>query len=90
MMMLENEFDDEDDLSSEGEDLVTALSDDLCEWASKHKLTRVALNDLLSLLRKHGHELPKDSRTLLNTPSQVENIAKCGGKYIYFEILDKL
>ena len=72
--------------TSEGENLVNELSDDLCEWATKHKLTRAAFNDLLSLMRKHGHDLPKDSRTLLNTLSRVDTVAKCGGRYIYFGI----
>ena len=73
------------EISDDGEG-VNALSDDLCEWATKHKLTRAAFSDLLEILRIHGHDLPKDPRTLLNVPTQIETVAKCGGRYIYFGI----
>ena len=72
--------------TSEGEEFVNELCADLSEWATNHKLTRAAFNDLLNLLRKRGHDLPKDSRTVLSTPSQVDTLAKCGGRYIYFGI----
>jgi hypothetical protein len=45
---------------------------------------RQKCNKLLSLLRKYGHQLPKDSRTLLQTPRSVNITEKCGGKYVYF------
>lgn len=57
------------------------LCSDLADWAVTHK----SVNDLLKILRKHGHnELPKDSRTLLCTPKVVERQAKCNGEYIYY------
>lgn len=57
------------------------LEQDLASWATKNKCTRSALNDLLVILRKQGHRLPKDARTLLRTPRTVEIAEKCGGKY---------
>ena len=46
-------------------------SDDLAEllasWAVKHNCTRDCTNDLLKIIREKGHNLPKDSRSLLNT-----------------------
>lgn len=59
------------------------LEQDLASWATKSKCTRSALNDLLVILRKQGHRLPKDARTLLRTPRTVEIAEKCGGKYLY-------
>lgn len=59
------------------------LEQDLALWATKNKCTRSALNDLLVILRKQGHRLPKDARTLLRTPRTVEIVEKCGGKYLY-------
>ena len=32
----------------------------------------------------HVHELPKDARTLLQTPRKVETTEKCNGEYYYF------
>ena len=41
------------------------LHEDLAAWAKATKQTPTALNGLLDLLRRHGHRLPKDARTLL-------------------------
>lgn len=62
------------------------LCQDIAAWATKHKNTRAALNDLLHIFRKHGHRVPKDSRTLLKTPRHIETIEKCGGSYFYVGI----
>ncbi|XP_063882571.1 uncharacterized protein LOC135112246 [Scylla paramamosain] len=45
-----------------------ALEEGLALWASKNNITRQAANELLELLRNNGHNLPKDSRTLMETP----------------------
>ena len=55
-------------------------------WAVKNSCTRQCTNQLLEILRDEGHELPKDSRTLLNTKSAIPSLMKCGGEYIYFGI----
>ena len=63
-------------------------SDDLAEllasWAVKHNCTRDCTNDLLKIIREKGHNLPKDSRSLLNT-ARIEqwSIKKSVGKVIY-------
>lgn len=60
---------------------------DLAEWALKHNCTRSTLNELLSILRQHGHSnLPADGRTLLHTPRHVDVLNRCGGQYAYFGI----
>lgn len=60
---------------------------DLAEWALKHNCTRSTLNELLVILRRHGHKnLPADGRTLLQTPRTVDLLHKCGGQYAYFGI----
>ena len=60
------------------------ISKELSEWILRNKITRTASNELLSILRKHGHnELPKCTRTLLKTPRNYSIKAKCGGSYIY-------
>lgn len=49
------------------------FQDCLKEWAVKHRITKMALNDLLSILITAGFcYLPKDSRTLMKTPKHVE------------------
>ena len=63
---------------------VPDLQAELAAWATEHKLTRPALNDLLSVLIKQGNRLPRDARTLLKTPRTVECEEKCGGCYTYF------
>lgn len=71
------------DSDTESEQCQT-LQEGLAIWATKNKITRASLNELLSLLRQHGNSLPKDARTLLKTPRQVFCNTKCGGQYTYF------
>jgi len=60
----------------------------LAQWALRHNITHVAVNDLLKNLKKFPlfSELPSDARTLLktNTTAIVKNIG--GGVYHYFGI----
>lgn len=79
------------DSDSDGSEMGTSSSDessdlstDLAKWAVKNKATRTSVDKLLSVLRKHEHRLPKDARTLLRTPRQVEAQELCGGQYLYF------
>ncbi len=70
----------------------SSLNDDLATWATEHKITHVALNSLLSILRKHDLNMPKDTRTLLGTVrsnrTKVQN--KAGGQYYYFGLLESI
>ncbi len=70
----------------------SSLNDDLATWATEHKITHVALNSLLSLLRKQDLNLPKDARTLLGTVrsnrTEVQN--KAGGQYYHFGLLESI
>ncbi|XP_060577087.1 uncharacterized protein LOC132734366 isoform X2 [Ruditapes philippinarum] len=69
---------------SENEEL-PSFREKLSAWASTNKLTKGTVDELLQILKKEGHaELPKDSRTLLQTPRTVDCEDKCGGKYIYY------
>lgn len=64
---------------------------ELALWALKNRITHVALNDLLSLLRKNGFEVAKDSRTVLKTKSSVSQVKTFGsGEYVYFGIKNGL
>ena len=56
----------------------------MAKWAAVHPgLSHSCLNQLLAILIQHGHELPKDCRTLMSTPKKVDTVAKCGGQFIY-------
>lgn len=72
----EIDIDDSNDMPS--------LHKDLAEWATTTNQTHASLNKLLGILRKHGHTLPKDSRTLLATPSGFEIKNICGDHYTYY------
>ena len=62
------------------------LSQQLVEWATKHKITQSALTDLLHLLSPYLPELPLDSRTLLATPTSTNIINLETGEFCYFGI----
>ncbi len=70
----------------------SSLNDDLATWATEHKITHVALNSLLSILRKHDLNMPKEARTLLGTVrsnrTKVQN--KPGGQYYHFGLLESI
>lgn len=62
------EYESEDNCP-ENTDRNQELSSWLCSWKHKHNISHTALSELLSELRKRGHaDLPKDARTLLQTP----------------------
>jgi hypothetical protein len=58
--------------------------DELAHWAKYHNIKHVALNDLLKLVREWLSKdcFPKDSRTLLKTPRNV-NLTEIGGGQLY-------
>lgn len=58
------------------------LSNDLRTWAIKTNITKRTLTSLLKILHNFGiKSLPKDSRTLLETPRNVQIVEQAGGKY---------
>ena len=67
---------------------IFTLREELASWASTNNCTRETVNEMLAILRRHGHpDPPKDSRTLLETNNRkTVTIAKCGGQYSYFSI----
>lgn len=77
---------EDDDTNACNADENVSLESELGEWQSKHKLTREALNQLLDILRRQGHRLPKDCRTLMKTPRQINIRELCGGEYLYFGV----
>ena len=70
---------------------ISPLGRALANWRIIYKISLLALNALLIILRSYGHEtdLPKDSRTLLGTPKNSHSYVEVmnNGKYIYFGIL---
>ena len=58
----------------------------LRSWALKHKITSVALGELLSILNNHPYfDLPKDPRTFLSTPRSTTVIKVEPGEYVHFD-----
>ena len=64
----------------------SSLRQELAIWATSNSCTRTCVAELLAILHKYGHsdELPKDARTLLQTPRKVVATEKCNGEYYYF------
>ena len=78
----DEQFDVEESVSPNNE----TLSSELALWYAENNISRIALSKLLVVLRKYGHFLPKDARTLLKTPSNISALRKCKGDFIYFAI----
>ena len=57
-----------------------SLQTELASWLVDSQCRREHADSLLSILRKHSLNLPKDSRNLLQvTPSIIHYLNKCGG-----------
>ena len=52
------------------EETAPDLGEEIAAWAATNKCKRSGLNELLDILRRQGHRLPKDARTLLKTPKE--------------------
>lgn len=89
-----NTIDEEDEIAyTQGEFLQEKLSllNDLTNWAITHKLTLISVTNLLKILRSHGMtELPKDARTLLQTPAKTKIIEMGKGQFWYNGIKSNL
>ena len=70
--------------SDESEPEEMSLQAKLMQWASTFGITLVAVTALLSILRVHHSELPKDARTLLGTQKKIAVHALGGGEYHHF------
>ena len=66
------------------------LTGKLAKWAVENNCTRSSINQLLKILRESSHILPKDSRTLLQTPQVTITEGKCNGTYKYFGMKEQL
>lgn len=77
-------------VSSDNEEPCLSLKEKIVDWATKNKLTRSCLDELLVVLKSEGLQVPKDARTLLQTPKTVNSEEKCGGHYIYYGIKNGL
>lgn len=62
----------------------------LKEWAVRSNISHSHINSLLNILRVHFPSLPKDARTLLQTPRKYEINEVAGGKYHHFGIVEGL
>lgn len=61
----------------------TEIINDIRLWAVENRVNHSAINSLLKILVKYGHDLPNDVRTLLQTPKQVDIIEMTPGKYYH-------
>lgn len=64
----------------------------LADWASNSTIPHVHINSLLSILRQHDcfAELPKDSRTLLQTKKKYDLKTVSPGLYHHFGLLNNI
>lgn len=80
----EEESEDDDSKLSQDVDKSIEFMIKLRFWAVQHRITHSAINDLLSILIFGGFFfLPRDSRTLMETPKKIEIIAVSNEKFWY-------
>lgn len=56
------------------------------DWALKHNVTNNSLSDILIIFNECGIVLPKDARTILNTPRKIEVFPVPPGHYHHFNL----
>lgn len=82
---------DNEEIFFEDQDKVLKVIENLRDWALRNRITHVALNELLYLLSQAGfNNLPKDCRTLLQTPQKVEIVPMGTGHFWYYGIKQSL
>ena len=59
------------------------LQQQIARWAVDNSITRTALTSLLHILDANGLEVPKDARTILKTPRNVETSPMGLGNFCY-------
>ena len=68
-----------------------SLRQDIAGWANHNGIKHTHLDDLLKILRRHGHnDLPSTARSLLQTPQNITIERKSGMDYIYFPIAERI
>jgi len=74
---------------SDNENEQPCMVNELAKWMLTFKISRTASNELLGILHRNGHaDLPKCTRTILQTPRDVASEKKCGGDYVYLVFLE--
>ncbi|CAC5416226.1 unnamed protein product [Mytilus coruscus] len=58
---------------SDTEEPSLSLKEKIVDWSTKNNLTRSCLDELLVVLKSEGLQVPKDARTLLQTPKTVSS-----------------
>ena len=81
---------DSDDSTLIEEIEINDVKSELAQWVTQHGVTNKVTNQLLLILRESGFNLPKDCRTLKQTPTSVAVEEKCNGQYVYFGLANGL
>ena len=73
------------------ENVEVNLNQSLAKCAIDNGWTHNSIDQLLAVLRDHGHgELPKTARTLLKCPRDIGVTNKCGGEYVYLGLKENI
>lgn len=62
------------------------ICDALRTWNVEFNVSHNCLNKLLIILRSNGLDLPKNGRTLMNTPKNHNILSMIPGSYVHFDI----
>jgi len=62
------------------------ICDELRTWNVEFNVSHNCLNKLLIILRSNGLDVPKDGRTLMNTPKKHNILSMEPGAYVHFDI----
>ena len=95
LMLLKKTGSDDSDEFDFGNDIdksesSSKLRDDLAAWSARWQISGVAFTALLTLLSVYFPSLPKDSRTVKQTPRMINVKTIAGGSYFHFGIVAML
>lgn len=68
----------------------SCLREKLSSWSIRNSVSNIAINELLQILRDVDVPLPKDVRTLKQTPRDAPTIPMGNGTYVHYGLTDAL
>lgn len=88
--MSESSSSEDSDANSLEDGAIGNIKNDLAKCFIKHQISTSAANEILEIVGRVVDDLPKDVRTLKNTPTTIDKVPLFEGEYFHYGLKDCL